>query len=158
MMCFPMALSARRNSHRPPCSAADSLPEAAMTGGHKRLHLEHGHSSRATSPVVTRPRPSGGSSAATPRKVRCRMMQPPNHQPEPWRRAENAREVRTESAPPKGQQIKAPLTAGDRELPGHRFELGHLSRPGQRGVGLGIAIGVAVFLAEWLGLALRPPN
>src|SRR5262245_52660643 len=66
----------------------------------------------------------------------------------------NAREVKTESTPPK--QIKATLTAADRELPGHRFQLGYLSRPGQCAVRLVITVGAAVFLAEWLGLALRP--
>ena len=36
------------------------------------------------------------------------------------------------------------------------FELGSLSPSGQRAVGLVIAVGIANFLAEWLGLALRP--
>jgi PAS domain S-box-containing protein len=37
-----------------------------------------------------------------------------------------------------------------------RAPRGGVSGPGQRGVGLGIAVGAAIFLAEWLGLALRP--
>ena len=73
-----------------------------------------------------------------------------------WRRTENAREVQTESIPPQGQQINAPPAAASHELLGHRFELGHPSPPGKRAVGLFIAVGVAIFLAEWLGLALRP--
>jgi PAS domain S-box-containing protein len=73
----------------------------------------------------------------------------------PWRGTEKAREVQTESTPPKAQQKK---TAGAawRELRGFKFELGSLSPLGQRAVGLVIAVGIANFLAEWLGLALRP--
>src|SRR5262245_14527379 len=73
-----------------------------------------------------------------------------------WRRTENAREGQTECTPSKGQQINAPPAVASCERPGHRFELGYPSRPVQRAVGLVIAVGVAVFLAEWLGLALRP--
>ena len=75
--------------------------------------------------------------------------------PIPWRRAEKAREVQTESTPPKAQQINA-ARAACRELRGFKFELGSLSPSGQRAVGLVIAVGIADFLAEWLGLALRP--
>src|SRR5215813_4044633 len=73
----------------------------------------------------------------------------------PWRRTEKAREIQTESTPPNAQQKKA-AGAACRELRGFKFELGYLSRLGQSAVGLVIAVGVADFLAEWLGLALRP--
>jgi len=73
----------------------------------------------------------------------------------PWRRTEKAREVQTESTPPRAQQIKA-AGAACRELRGFKFELGSLSPSGQRAVGLVIAVGVAYFLAAWLGVALRP--
>src|SRR5215510_4295914 len=73
-----------------------------------------------------------------------------------WRRTENAREGQTDSTPPPGQQINAPPAVASCERPGHRFELGDPSGPVQRAVGLVIAVGVAIFLAEWLGLALRP--
>jgi len=73
----------------------------------------------------------------------------------PWRGTEKAREVQTESTPPKEQQIKA-AGAACRELRGFKFELSSLSPSGQRAVGLVIAVGIANFPAEWLGLAHRP--
>ena len=69
----------------------------------------------------------------------------------PWRRTEKAREVQTESTPAKAQQIKADAAAC-RELRGFKFEF---SSSGERAIGL-IAVGVAYFLAAWLGVALRP--
>src|SRR5215831_16244249 len=69
----------------------------------------------------------------------------------PWRRTEKAREVQTESTPAKAQQIKADVAAC-RELRGFKFEF---SSSGERAIGL-ITVGVAYFLAAWLGVALRP--
>jgi PAS domain S-box-containing protein len=57
-----------------------------------------------------------------------------------------------ESTPPKIRQIKA-SGATRRELPGYELGFGYL---GHRAVGLVIAVGIACFLAAWLGLTLRP--
>jgi len=46
--------------------------------------------------------------------------------------------------------------AACREQRGFKFELDPLSSSGERAVGLVVAVGVAYFLAAWLGVALRP--
>ena len=57
--------------------------------------------------------------------------------------------------PPKRQPIKYPAVSSP-GLPGYRFELSYLSPTGQSPIWPSIAVGVAYFLAAWLGVALRP--